>query len=65
MREAMVESVVNLAVGFVLSVVAAYFLVPLLFDFEWRSLWLGLSFSLISLLRSFCLRLLFRWIYGA
>lgn len=67
MRDAVVESVVNMLVGFGLSVLVAWLVV------EWSTAsfpnafpWiLGVVFSLLSLLRSFCVRLFFRWFYGA
>jgi hypothetical protein len=61
-----VEAVVNIAIGFLVSVAANIIVLPL-FGYDVTvadSFAIGLAFTAISLIRSYALRRVFNWIGG-
>lgn len=60
----MIESTVNIVVGFIISIAANLLILPL-FGFKCdmhQAMGIGALFTIVSFVRSYCLRRLFNWI---
>jgi len=65
-KHSLLEVLLNVLIGFVVSFVANAFILPLYgMPFDWRAIWeIGLWFTLISVIRSYWVRRFFVYLHN-